>query len=103
VRKSGHGDVCDRVTIDENATGVPRVFAAAGQPRANHRPVMWLAPIASGRLALRSAGSASCSIRHIRNAAVEFRVPEPRGGIESSADLMQVRANPPRNGPKLAG
>jgi hypothetical protein len=72
--KCGHR-VCfgDRVTNDENATGVPRVFATPPRSGANHGTVMWLAVIAA-----RQSGAAAGTVEplvvpHIRNAADEFR------------------------------
>jgi hypothetical protein len=72
-RECGHGDVGDRVTNDENATGVPRRFAGGSRSAANHHAVMRLAAIGQAQFAITERPAAALFVPHIRKAAVEFR------------------------------
>jgi hypothetical protein len=92
--KCGHGDDGDRVTMDENATGVPRADPAPPRSDANQGTVVRLGAIVRRQSGPGSRCAEPVVATHIRNAAVEFRVNRRPAGIDRSLDLMPPGPNP---------
>jgi hypothetical protein len=92
--KCGHGNDGDRVTMDENATGVPRVDPAPRRSDANLGTVVRLRPIARRRFGLRSRRAEPDPATHIRNAAVEFRVSRRPPGMRRGLDDVPPGPDP---------